>query len=133
MEVSSKWSEYYVACSVGVYLCDSSETAAVNSQLPKTNSHAQPNHCLYSNKRDEGEGSIDAPHRRLVSALNAGISKCSLGLLDSFLLHAKCLRVFGFLFFAHILRLGHEAHPPDSLSMHMNSRGTQWHQTFLER
>lgn len=57
MEVSSKWSEYYVACSVGVYLWDSSD-----SQLPKTNSHAQPNHCLYSSKRDEGEGSIDAPH-----------------------------------------------------------------------
>lgn len=62
MEVSSKWPEHYVACRVGVYLCDSSEIAAVHSQLPKTNSHAQLNHCLYSSKRDEDEGSVDAPH-----------------------------------------------------------------------
>lgn len=58
-----------------VYLCDSSEIAAVNSQLPKTNSHAQPKCCLYSNERDEGGGRINAPQGR--SALNAGIIKRS--------------------------------------------------------
>lgn len=66
-----------MACSVGVYLCDSSEIAAVNSQLPKTNSHAQPKCCLSSNERDEGGGRINAPQSRSVSALNAGIIKRS--------------------------------------------------------
>lgn len=42
---------------------------------------------------------MDAPHSRLVSALSAAISMCSLGWLDSFPLHAKCLHVFDFLLF----------------------------------